>query len=107
MRKNSGGSLRPRACAPARSAGTANTRQRFCGTPEPQWRQALRFLRVPDAPARGGLAIAFELQRRISWFEQRAGAGTSVSAEDAWDPNVQLVIRPMRRGQRDAWIKGG
>lgn len=76
-------------------------------TPEPQWRQALRFLRVPDAPARGGLAIAFELQRRISWFEQRAGAGTSVSAEDAWDPNVQLVIRPMRRGQRDAWIKGG
>ncbi|WP_219722440.1 hypothetical protein, partial [Brevibacterium paucivorans] len=62
---------------------------------------------MPDAPARGGLAIAFELQRRISWFEQRAGAGTSVSAEDAWDPNVQLVIRPMRRGQRDAWIKGG
>lgn len=75
--------------------------------PEPAWRQALRFLRVPDAPARGGLAIAFELQRRISWFEQRAGAGTSVSAEDALDPNVQLVIRPMRRGQRDAWIKGG
>ncbi len=75
--------------------------------PEPAWRQALRFLRVPDVPARGGLAIAFELQRRISWFEQRAGAGTSVSAEDAWDPNVQLVIRPMRRGQRDAWIKGG
>ena len=75
--------------------------------PEPAWRQALRFLRVPDAPARGGLAIAFELQRRISWFEQRAGAGTSVSAADALDPNVQLVIRPMRRGQRDAWIKGG
>ncbi len=73
----------------------------------PAWRKALQPLYIEDPPARGGLAIAFELQQRTSWFEHRSRGSAVVSAEDAVDSDVHVIIRPMCRGQRDSWIKGG